>query len=151
MSPTEAEVPLRKNNESSDQLQDEDLTDELLEWAEAKRAAVSETMPGRMGSPQGTEFEAEPHPFGSEIMASGLETTAPIEPKQQLKVLVVTLDESATDWAQAHLFDDTQGVIQFIETLVDTGLNPDRIIVFWGTPINFKVTHRLVVTIGELE
>ena len=144
-------MPLRKNNESSDQLEDEDLTDELLEWAEARRAAVSETMPGRMGSPEETELELELHPSDSESMVSGVETTAPIEPKQQLKVLVVTLDESAADRAQAYVFDGTQEASQFIETLMDTGLNPDRIIVFWGTPVNFNVTRRLVVTVGEPE
>jgi hypothetical protein len=151
MSPTEAEVPLRKKNESSDQFEDEVLTDELVEWAKAKRAAVSETMPGRMGSPQAAEFEPELHPSDSESMASGVETTAPIKPKQQLKVLVVALDESAADRAQAYLLDDSQEASQFIETLVETGLNPERIIVFWGTPINFKVTRRLVVTVGEPE
>ena len=151
MSPTEAEVPLRKKNESSEQLEDEALTNELVEWARAARAAVSETMPGRMGSPQGTEFEPELHPSDSESMPSGVETAAPIKSKQQLKVLVVALDESTADRAQAYLFDDTQEASQFIETLVDTGLNPDSIIVFWGTPINFQVAHRLVVTVGEPE
>ena len=120
----EAEVPPHKRNEPSDPLEDGNLTDELVEWARARRAAVSET---------------------------GIKTAAPIKSKQQPKVLVVTLGERAADRAQAHLFDDTQGASQFIETLVDTGLNPDRIIVFWGMPINFKVTHRLVVTIGEPE
>ena len=144
-------MPLRKRNEPSEQLEDEDLTEELLEWAEARRVAVSETIRGRMGSPQGTEFEPELHPSDSESMASGVETAAPIKSKQQLKVLVVALDESTADRAQAYLFDDTQEASQFIETLVDTVLNPDRIIVFWGTPINFKVTRRLVVTIGEPE
>jgi hypothetical protein len=151
MSSTEAEVPLRKKNESSEQLEDEALTNELVEWARAARAAVSETMPGRMGSPQGTEFEPELHPSDSESMVSGVETTAPIKPKQQLKVLVVALDESAADRAQAYLFDGTQEASQFIETLVETGLNRDRIIVFCGTPINFQVARRLVVTIGEPE
>ena len=151
MSSTEAEVPLRKKNESSDQLEDEALTDELVEWARAARAAVSDTVPGRMGYPEATEFEPELHPSDSESMPSGLETTAPIEPKQQLKVLVVALDESAADRAQAYLFDGTQEASQFIETLVETGLNPDRIIVFCGTPINFQVARRLVVTVGEPE
>jgi len=147
----EAELVRHKKNESSDQLEDEALTDELVEWARAARAAVSETMPGRMGSPQGTEFEPELHPSDSESMVSGVETAAPIEPRQQIKVLVVALGESAADRAQAYLFDDTQGASRFIETLVETGLNRDRIIVFWGTPVNFKVTRRLVVSVGEPE
>ena len=144
-------MPLRKKNESSEQLEDEALTDELVEWARAARAAVSETMPGKIGSPQGTEFEPELHPSDSESMPSGGETAAPIKPKQQLKVLVVALDGSAADRVQAYLFDDTQEAGRFIETLVETGLNPDRIIVFRGTPMNFNVTYRLVVTIGEPE
>ena len=120
-------MPLHKKNESNDQLEDADLTDELLEWAEARRAAVSETIP------------------------SGIVTAAPVKPKQGPKVLVVTLEESAADGAQAHLFDDIEGASLFVEAKVDSGLDPDRIIVFQGTPVNFNVIHRPVVTIGESE
>jgi len=121
----EAEVVLHKRNEPSDQLEDEDLTDELVEWARVKRAAASETMP------------------------SGVKTAAPIKRKQQPKILVVALDESAADRVQAYLFDDTQAASQFIETLVEIGLNGNRIIVFQGTPM--QTTYRVVVTIGEPE
>jgi hypothetical protein len=151
MSPTEAEVPLHKKNETSDQLEDGDLTDELLEWARAKRTAVSETTPDRMGPPQGTEFEPELDPPDSESMPSGVETAAPVKSKQQPKVLVLALDESAADGTRAHLFDDIQGARQFVETVVETGLNPDRIIIFRCTPMDFNVTCRVVVTIGEPE
>ena len=147
----EARVRLRKKNEPSDQPEDEDLTDELVEWARARGVAVPETMPDRMEPSQGTKSEPELHPSGPESMASGVETAAPIKPQQQLKVLVVALDESAADRAQAYLFDGTQEASQFIETLVETGLNRDRIIVFCGTPINFQVARRLVVTVGEPE
>jgi hypothetical protein len=125
MSPSEAQVVRHKKNEASDQLEDEALTDELVEWARAARAAVSDTVPGEV------------------------ETTAPVKSKQQPRILVLALDESAADRAQAHLFDDTQEAGQFIETLVETGLNRHRIIVFRSTPIH--ATYRLVVTIGEPE
>ena len=142
---------LRKKNEPSDQPEDEDLTDELLEWARVRGVAVPETMPDTMEPSQGTKSEPELQPSGWESVPSAVETAAPIKPQQQPKILVVTLDESATDRAQAYLFDDTQGASQFIETLVKTGLNPDRIIVFWATPMNFNVTCGLVVTTGEPE
>ncbi|UCH86500.1 MAG: hypothetical protein JSU97_08240 [Dehalococcoidia bacterium] len=144
-------MPLRKSNESSDHLEDEDLTDELVEWANARRASVSETTPGRMGSPEGAEFEPDLYPSDSESMLSGAETAALIKSNQQPKVLVIALNEITADRAQAYLFDDTQEASQFIETLVETGLDPDRIIVFCGTPMNFQVSHRLEVTVDEPE
>jgi hypothetical protein len=144
-------MPLHKRNESSDQLDDEDLTDELVEWAMARRAAVSETTSERVGPSEGTKSEPDGGNSGSGKMSSGVETAAPIKSKRQLKVLVVALDESALDRAQAHLFDDTEKASRFIETLVESGLNPDRIVVFRGTPMNFNMTYRPVVTIGEPE
>jgi hypothetical protein len=125
MSPSEAQVVRHKKNEASDQLEDEALTDELVEWARAARAAVSDTVPGEV------------------------ETTAPVKSKQRPRILVVALDGSAADRVQAYLFDDTQEAGRFIETLVETGLNRHRIIVFRSTPIH--ATYRLVVTIGEPE
>ena len=125
MSPVEAEAVRHKKNDSSDHFEDEALTDDLVEWARAARAAVSETVP------------------------SGVETAAPIKSKQEPKILVVALDDRAADRVQAYLFDDTQGASQFIEALVKIDLNRDRIIVFRGTPIH--TTYRLVVTIGEPE
>ncbi len=125
MSPLEAVAVRHKKNEATDQLQDEALTDELVEWAEARRATASGIMP------------------------SGVETAAPIKSKQRPKVLVVALDESAADRVQAYLFDDTQDASRFIETLVGMGFNRDRIIVFRSTPM--YATYRLVVTIGEPE
>jgi hypothetical protein len=125
MSPVEAEAVRHRKNGPSDHPEGEDLTDELMEWARATRAAYPETMPGVV------------------------ETAAPINAKQQPKILVVALDESAARRVRVHLFDDTQAASRFIETLLEIGLNPDRIIVFQATPIH--TTYRLVVTIGEPE
>ena len=145
----EGEVPLHRKNERSDQLGDEDLTDDLVEWAKDRMAAVSETTPGRLGPREGADPEPELHQSSSESVPSGVQAAGPIKPKQQPKVLVVALEESAADRGQAHFFDDSQVASQFIASLVESGLNPDRIIVLRGTPMNFKVAHRPVVTIGE--
>jgi hypothetical protein len=144
-------VLLRKENDPGDESQDGDPTDEMVQWARDRVAAVSETTPGKMGPPQATELESDPDPSASDNIPSGVETGVQTTLKQERKILVVVLPESTTDQSQAHLFDESQEASLFMETLVESGVNPDGVIVFWGTPMNFNVTYRPVVNIDEPE
>jgi len=138
-----------KDSELSDQREDEDPTDDVVQWAKDRMAAVSETTPGKMGPPQYGKPDSEPQPLDSESTPNEVETAPPTKLKRQARILVLALDESAAEQGQAYLFDDSQDAAHFIESIVESGLHPNRVIVFQGTPLDIKVTYRTVVTIDE--
>jgi len=138
-----------KDSEPHDQRENENPTEDMVQWAKDRMAAVSETAPGRMGPPQYSEPDSEPHPPDSEYAPNEVKTAPLTKPDRQAKVLVVALDESVAEQGQAYLFDDGQDATHFIESIIEGGLNPHRVIVFRGTPLGLKVVYRAVVTIDE--
>ncbi len=140
-----------------------DPTEEILEWAKTRVAAVSEGAPGVMGPAEGitldpegrvsapesagsrseaerrTRFEAAPRPSNDETpmrMGEG-------------KLLVVMLAGNSAQNGEAHFFDDRERAGRFIAAKVEDGLDLGRIRVFWGMPMN--MTYRTVVAIGQPE
>jgi hypothetical protein len=56
-----------------------------------------------------------------------------------------------TDWGEAHLFDDAASAASFVASLVEGGLDQERIAVFTGRPMAINVTYRPVVEIKKEE
>jgi hypothetical protein len=56
-----------------------------------------------------------------------------------------------TDWGEVHLFDDTASAASFVASLVEGGLDQERITVFNGRPMGIAVTYRPVVEIKKEE
>jgi hypothetical protein len=115
-----------------------DLTAEMLEWAKDRIGSASKTMPSGV----------EPLDPAKEPSKPRQEAT---KHKQQSKMVVVALHEGTADWGQAHFFADSQEASRFIETLMASGLEQDRIKVFQGTPVDVSVSYRPIVAIGQPE
>lgn len=124
----------RKNEDSDRNDKERDLTAEMLEWAKDRIGSAPKTMPSGVEPVEPTKAKRE---------ATKL--------KQEPKVLVVALNEGATQDGQAHFFDDGEEASRFIETLMEGGLEAERIIVFHGTPMNVNVSYRPVVAIEQPE
>jgi hypothetical protein len=129
-------VDLRKNEDSDQTEKERDLTAEMLEWAKDRIGSAPKTTPGAV---EPLDPAKEPAKFKQE----------PIKLRQGSKLLVVTLNEATTQEGKAHFFDDSQEASRFIETLMESGLDEGRIVVFQGTPMNLSVSYRPVVAIEK--
>jgi hypothetical protein len=110
-------------------MDEQDLTDQMLQWARERIA---------------TERSA-PTPAG-EVVAS-----ADPAPRGRACVIVIATREGIADWGEAHLFDDAQSAASFVSTLVEGGVDQERITVFHGRPMAVSVTYRPVVEIKKEE
>jgi hypothetical protein len=144
-------VELRKKRGFGDESGEPDPAEEMLEWAKDRIATVSESVPGRMGPRGATESKPEPDLATPDDMPHEAEPPKGTGPKPEPKLLVLALHEGTSEWAQAHMLRDGQDGSRFIEALIDNGLDPGRITVFWGTPMNVNVTYRAVVDIDHPE
>lgn len=144
-------MELRKKKDSGDESKEPDPEAEMLEWAKDRIASVSESTPGRMGPPVGIKLEPEPDLSRPDSIRREADSPEGTELKPEPKLLVLALHEGTTEWGQVHLLSDGQEASRFIETLMDNGLDPGRITVFWGTPMNVNVTYRAVVAIEQPE
>ena len=112
-------------------MDEQDLTDQMLQWARDRMA---------------TERAATgPTPSG-EVVAS-----ADPAPRGRPRLIVVAAHEGMTDWGEAHLFDDAQSAASFVASLVEGGIDQERIVVFNGRPMAIAVTYRPVVEITKEE
>lgn len=146
-----------KNEDPGQHDKDRDLTAEMLEWAKDRIASAPKTIPGGVEpldpakeppkEEEPAKEAAEESPTQEEAPTTPQEQ--PAKPTQEPKVLVVTLDENATQQGQAHFFDNSEEASHFIETLVVDGLDAVRIVVFHGTPMNVNVSYRPVVDIEQ--
>jgi len=125
----EAGVDHRSNHEEP--MNEQDLTDQMLQWARdrmaTERAAPASTQTGEMVA------SADPTPRG------------------RPRLIVVAAHEGMTDWGEAHLFDDPQSAASFVASLVEGGIDQERIVVFNGRPMTITVTYRPVVEISKEE
>jgi hypothetical protein len=113
-------------------MNEQDLTDQMLQWARERMA---------------TERTASPPPTpDGEVIASADPT-----PRGRPRLIVVAAHEGMTDWGEAHLFDDPQSAASFVASLVEGGLDQERITVFNGRPMAITVTYRPVVEIKKEE
>jgi len=112
-------------------MNEQDLTDQMLQWAR-DRMATERAAPA-------------PTPVG-EVVASADPT-----PRGHLRLIVVAAHEGMSDWGEAHLFDDPQSAASFVASLVEGGVDQERITVFNGRPMTITVTYRPVVEIKKEE
>jgi hypothetical protein len=120
-------VDHRDNHEEA--MDEQDLTDQMLQWARERITAE----------------RSAPTPAG-EVVAS----TDPA-PRGRPCLIVIATREGIADWGEAHLFDDAQSAASFVSTLVEGGIDQERIIVFNGRPMTVSVTYRPVVEIRKEE
>jgi len=112
-------------------MDDQDLTDQMLQWARDRMASERPA--------------ATPAPIG-EVVASADPT-----PRGRARLIVVAAHEGMSDWGEAHLFDDPQSAASFVASLVEGGVDQERIVVFNGRPMTITVTYRPVVEISKEE
>ena len=123
----ETGVDHRSNHEEP--MEEHDLTDQMLQWAR-DRMASDRPAPA-------------PTPIG-EMVASADPT-----PRGRACLIVVAAHEGMSDWGEAHLFDDPQSAASFVASLVEGGVDQERIVVFNGRPMTITVTYRPVVEISK--
>jgi hypothetical protein len=116
-------VDQRKNQSTEPVQEKNDLTAQVLDWAR-DRTEAQET---------------------------------PKEPPQETKtetssrVVVVALHEATDNCGEAHLFEDFQAAGHFVETLVEDGLDQQRLSVFNCTQLSVHLTYRAVVHLKATE
>jgi hypothetical protein len=129
-------VDQRKNQSTEPVQEKNDLTAQVLDWARDRTEALEG--------------------FGE---ASDLEPSqeTPKEPPQETKtetssrVVVVALHEATDNCGEAHLFEDFQAAGHFVETLVEDGLDQQRLSVFNCTQLSVHLTYRAVVHLKATE
>jgi len=114
-------------------MDEQDLTDQMLQWA---RDRMASERPAPTPTPAGE----------GEVVAS-----ADPAPRGQPRVIVVAAHEGMADWGEAHLFEDAQSAASFVASLVEGGVDQERITVFNGRPMAIAVTYRPVVEIRKEE
>jgi hypothetical protein len=109
-----------------------DLTAQVLHWARDRTEAFE-------GSSAATEVNAPQ------------ETEPEAKPRASPRVIVVALHEGTDKSGEAHLFEDLQSASHFVETLVESGLNQQRLTVFNCTQLNVHLTYRPIVHLNTSE
>jgi len=121
-----------------------DLTAQVLDWARDRTEALegcgetSEMKPSQ-GTPQEMPQE-KPQ-----------ETPREAEAEVAPSVVVVALNEGRDNCGEAHLFDDLQAAGHFVETLIEGGLDQQRLTVFNCTQLDVHLTYRAVVHLKTTE
>ena len=123
-------MDLRKNESPEPVEEKDDLTTQVLDWAR-----------DRTGALEGNSAPSEAKP--------SQETKK--KTKASPRTIVVALQEGADDCGEAHLFEDLQTAGRFIETLVEDGLDQQRLTVFNCTQVNVHLTYRAVVQLKASE
>jgi len=125
-------VDLQKNHSPEPVEGKDDLTAQVLDWARDMtealegNGAATEVKPSQE-TPQETKTESSP------------------------RVIVVALHEGGDNCGEAHLFEDLQAAGRFVETLVEEGLEQQRLTVFNCTQVNVHLTYRAVVHLKASE
>ena len=112
-------MDLRKDHDSKDVSDADGLTAQMLEWARERVGQERGPTPAVRQSSEGA--------------------------KARGNVIVVALHDGTDDWGEAHLFDDVQGAGQFVQALLEGGVDEGRLTVFSTTPIGVVVSYRPVV------
>ena len=113
-----------------------DLTAQVLHWARDRTEAF-----------EGSSAATEVKPVQETEMKAETET----KPKASPRVIVVALNEGADNCGEAHFFEDVQAAGHFVETLVEEGLDQQRLTVFNGTQLNVHLTYRAIVHLKTTE
>jgi len=107
-----------------------DLTAQVLHWARDRTEAFEGGSPAIDVKPS---QETEP------------------KPKASPRAIVVALHEGTDNCGEAHLFEDLQAASHFVETLVEGGLDQQRLTVFNCTQLSVHLTFRPVVHLNTGE
>jgi len=133
-------VDLRKNQSAEPVQQKDDLTAQVLHWARDRTEALE-------GSGETSDVKPSPETTQEATQEAAQETKVEASPK----VIVVALREGTDNCGEAHLFDDLQAAGRFVETLVEDGLDQQRLTVFNCTQLNVHLTYRAVVHLKASE
>jgi hypothetical protein len=129
-------VDLRKNQSAEPVQEKDDLTAQVLHWARDRTEAL-----------EGSGEPSDVKPSQEATQETAQETKVEASPK----VIVVALREGTDNCGEAHLFDDLQAAGRFVETLVEDGLDQQRLTVFNCTQLNVQLTYRAVVHLKASE
>ena len=121
-------MDLNKNQTQEPVSEKEDLTAQVLDWARDRTEAL------------------EGNSAASEVKPSQKAKT-----KAPPRVIVVALREGTDNCGEAHLFEDLQVAGRFVETLVEGGLDQQRLSVFNCTQLNVHLTYRPIVHLKTSE
>lgn len=133
-------MDLRKNQSAEPVQQKDDLTAQVLHWARDRTEALE-------GSGETSDVKPSPETTQEATQEAAQETKVEASPK----VIVVALREGTDNCGEAHLFDDLQAAGRFVETLVEDGLDQQRLTVFNCTQLNVHLTYRAVVHLKASE
>lgn len=125
-------MDLQKNHSPEPVEGKDDLTAQVLDWARDRTEALE-------GNGAATEVKPSQ------------ETTQETKRESPPRVVVVALHEGADSRGEAHLFEDLQAAGRFVETLVEDGLEQQRVTVFNCTQLNVRLTYRAVVHLKASE
>jgi len=141
-------VDQRKNQSTEPVQEKNDLTAQVLDWARDRTEALEGF---------GEASDLEPSQETPQETPQERPKETPKEPPQESKtetssrVVVVALHEATDNCGEAHLFEDFQAAGHFVETLVEDGLDQQRLSVFNCTQLNVHLTYRAVVHLKTTE
>jgi hypothetical protein len=133
-------VDLRKNQSTEPVQEKNDLTAQVLDWARDRTEALE-------GGNETSEVKPSPETTQETLQENPQETKKGVSPS----VIVVALHEGKDNCGEAHLFEDLQTAGRFVETLVEDGLDQERLTVFNCTQLNVQLTYRAVVHLKTTE
>jgi hypothetical protein len=133
-------VDLHKNQSTEPVQEKNDLTAQVLDWARDRTEAL-----------EGGNETSEVKPSQETTQETPQETTERAKAGVSPSVIVVALHEGRDNCGEAHLFDDLQAAGRFVETLVEDGLDQQRLTVFNCTQLNVHLTYRAVVHLKASE
>ena len=133
-------MDLHKNQSTEPVQEKNDLTAQVLDWARDRTEALE-------GGNETSEAKPSPATTQETPQEKPQETKKGISPS----VIVVALHEGRDNCGEAHLFEDLQAAGRFVETLVEDGLDQERLTVFNCTQLNVHLTYRAVVHLKTSE
>jgi hypothetical protein len=133
-------VDLQKNDGAESVAEKEDLTAQVLDWARDRTVAL-----------EGSSTANEPKDEPKDEAKGEAKPVQESKTKPRPRAIVVALREGADDCGEAHLFEDLEAAGRFVETLVEDGLDQQRLGVFKGTQLDVHLTYRAVVRLKASE
>jgi uncharacterized protein YhaN len=128
-------------NQSAEPVQEKnDLTAQVLDWARDRTEAL-----------EGGNETSDVKPSRETLQETLRETPQETKEEASPRVIVVALREGTDNCGEAHLFDDLQAAGRFVETLVEDGLDQQRLTVFNCTQLSVQLTYRAVVHLRTSE
>jgi len=107
---------------------------------------VSEEQSHTMRLPEWARERADGRWYGP--LAAG-QSSQQAKPKEPTSLIVVVPNEGEDDWAKARVFDNPGQATALVETLVESGLAPERVSIFSATQLAVEVAYQPVVKLKE--